>query len=909
MAITLITTIVSAEETRGVFNPRETHKRGQWTFTTYQYVPPNSNQTNDRDPGIHKVSTKTIGAGSNDDRARKAYIAIHFISGACKAYTKNQGVYPKDLDELICLTPSGASIIDSYLEHAKTYCGQVVADYEYICHFSSAGYRIIAKPASDQEISLPIYMIDTKGKLQIKDTLDPSWLVPPEEVSFTQAVIKSLEDEDDQIREVANRRFEEIKDASAVPALIDAMKNEKVESIREKAIMALGEIKDASAVPALMDVIRNDKIQSVREKAVWTLGKIGNKQAESFLIDYYYTITNSDFRQIIKTALEEMWSQEDANTSETEEETYAGELKKSQKSCFMESLNLGADKERLNNPDSNESEINSNILSDSRDSAIYNSIDKKTLTSMGMDRLPSEEFFKLWERMVKRLTDPRNEEVAGKLTFILSSSTNNAARPYENYRLGPLYVFPSVGDLQKGNLGREVGFDENWRMIYATKPHVVGPKEYQTEKYKKYAEEYEKREETFKNLKWTHMIAEGRNRKQGEDNYFEIDHTKPLSPIYEWDIIGKDKLRNNKSFFHAHRIPVPVGQVLEFALEINNPLEKPIKNLTICLSADHPSVFEFLDAEVKTIDSLNPGESRKLTWRFILNEHWYEQIKLLVFAYGKPIIASFEEFEVYGVKEEVPKNVKRFSVAKYAKQARNAILNNHPPPGYGGFYDKVARMVQYGHYRHGGVSGYESEKTMVPTRMRFVYETSSLDNGPVEVVVGPQGALFEINYIYKDSSPDIFSHWTHIVSHEKARRIVEACSYMNAEEAILKSKQLKGGSENYIYDHAFADLIKYADTRYLYLWRVTYHYNEDKLGAYYDADFIDPKSGNLVYGNIVVKPKEMDYSNMDLNLVPPKTYPVYIPPKRRMATALFVFGLVCSLGALLYIRLIRKMKK
>ena len=454
----------------------------------------------------------------------------------------------------------------------------------------------------------------------------------------------------------------------------------------------------------------------------------------------------------------------------------------------------------------------------------------------------SENCEEIWVKMVESLTNPNIEEVAGKLTFVRPKASN-ASRPYESYRLGSLYVFPSISDLQQKYLGREVGFDDNWRMIYATKPNVSGPKEYQTPQHYKYAEEYEKRIKSFKDSVGKHVIAIGRNKKHGEYNYFEIDHIKSLSPVYKWDISEKEKIEFNRIF-------LPARKDVNFILQVNNPFEQPIKDFTFCISPEYPKLFEFNDTAVKKVSLLKPGESKRLTWNFKIKEAWWQEMRLLVYAPSKPIIASYESLEIVGTLPQKAQDIKKqFDPTKYERQARKAVLDNPPPDEFVEFYNKE-------------VQGMLKEKDYYPTTfspllwpsLTFAWKTSSIGRGPVEVFFSSEGDAVEIIYHYYKTG---FSLTTgEAIDIQEEIEIVKKFSFIPKEKAVQKSKEVKGGSGNFIYDYASVNLVK-TPGKPFYLWKVTYHIKKEVSLAAYNIyfDYIHPETVELISGIVVVKKK------------------------------------------------------
>ncbi len=95
------------------------------------------------------------------------------------------------------------------------------------------------------------------------------------------ALLNYLKDGDEHVQRTATRALGVIKDVSAVPALIEYLKDKNV---RLHAAEALGWIGDRSAVPALLKDL-NDEDKQVRCSAAWALGEIKDPSAVPALIE------------------------------------------------------------------------------------------------------------------------------------------------------------------------------------------------------------------------------------------------------------------------------------------------------------------------------------------------------------------------------------------------------------------------------------------------------------------------------------------------------------------------------------------------------------------------------------------------------------------------------------------------
>jgi HEAT repeat protein len=93
------------------------------------------------------------------------------------------------------------------------------------------------------------------------------------------ALIETLEHDDEGMRRDATRALGDLGDKSAVPALIDALKNEKCWWVKVWIVRALGQLGDDRAVAPLIDALKNDPDNDVRAEAAISLGKLMDKSA------------------------------------------------------------------------------------------------------------------------------------------------------------------------------------------------------------------------------------------------------------------------------------------------------------------------------------------------------------------------------------------------------------------------------------------------------------------------------------------------------------------------------------------------------------------------------------------------------------------------------------------------------
>lgn len=106
--------------------------------------------------------------------------------------------------------------------------------------------------------------------------LEVIWLLgKSEEVRATDLLLRNLSHADPRLREVAASALAEIGDVQALQPLIAALEDESAE-VRDAAAMALGELRDSRAVLPLIAQLDNAETQQV---AAWALATIGDQRA------------------------------------------------------------------------------------------------------------------------------------------------------------------------------------------------------------------------------------------------------------------------------------------------------------------------------------------------------------------------------------------------------------------------------------------------------------------------------------------------------------------------------------------------------------------------------------------------------------------------------------------------------
>jgi hypothetical protein len=127
------------------------------------------------------------------------------------------------------------------------------------------------------------------------------------DASAVPALIQALKDSDKDVCRNAAEVLGKIG-KPAVPALIEAVKDSN-EGVRRFAVVALGEIGDASAIPALIQALKDSK-EDVRFYSVTALGKLGDASAVPALIQ---ALKDSD-KDVCRNAAEALKSMGDSTT-------------------------------------------------------------------------------------------------------------------------------------------------------------------------------------------------------------------------------------------------------------------------------------------------------------------------------------------------------------------------------------------------------------------------------------------------------------------------------------------------------------------------------------------------------------------------------------------------------------------
>lgn len=117
-----------------------------------------------------------------------------------------------------------------------------------------------------------------------------------------RALIKALKYmNSSEVRKGAAAGLGELKDETAVEALIEALKDED-KFVRKNAAEALGKIGDKKALDPLIEMLKDDD-WFVQEKAAAALGKIGDGRAVDPLLRFIRDVKHEHFRETARAAL------------------------------------------------------------------------------------------------------------------------------------------------------------------------------------------------------------------------------------------------------------------------------------------------------------------------------------------------------------------------------------------------------------------------------------------------------------------------------------------------------------------------------------------------------------------------------------------------------------------------------
>ena len=95
----------------------------------------------------------------------------------------------------------------------------------------------------------------------------------------TSVLIESLNDKNESVRYQAVIALGQLRDASAVPPLLELLKRQDDPLVRSEAAKALGLIGDPSALKILLNILKKEDDRFIKYHTVTSLGKIGDKKA------------------------------------------------------------------------------------------------------------------------------------------------------------------------------------------------------------------------------------------------------------------------------------------------------------------------------------------------------------------------------------------------------------------------------------------------------------------------------------------------------------------------------------------------------------------------------------------------------------------------------------------------------
>jgi len=137
------------------------------------------------------------------------------------------------------------------------------------------------KPAMAQTREIPVY-VQIGLNNAIKDAALKGDIIRIEKMDLN-SIIALLDHKNHRVASAAAYALGEIRDAEAVPALVSALKSDRVH-MRRIAAHALGKIGDRRAVMPLIEVLCNEtQPLAVQASVIMSLGKIGDPRAKRIL--------------------------------------------------------------------------------------------------------------------------------------------------------------------------------------------------------------------------------------------------------------------------------------------------------------------------------------------------------------------------------------------------------------------------------------------------------------------------------------------------------------------------------------------------------------------------------------------------------------------------------------------------
>lgn len=138
-----------------------------------------------------------------------------------------------------------------------------------------------AGPSLAQITEIPGYVQIQLNRV-IQDTAQKGAIVRMEEMDL-EAIMGLLEHKNHRIASAAAYALGEIRDETATPSLIAALKSDRAH-MRRIAAHALGKINDKRAVAPLIEVLHDDSQPvAVQASAIMSLGRIGDPKARRIL--------------------------------------------------------------------------------------------------------------------------------------------------------------------------------------------------------------------------------------------------------------------------------------------------------------------------------------------------------------------------------------------------------------------------------------------------------------------------------------------------------------------------------------------------------------------------------------------------------------------------------------------------
>jgi hypothetical protein len=128
------------------------------------------------------------------------------------------------------------------------------------------------------------------------------------------ALLQDLQSPDERVREFALQVLADRRNPASAPLLIRKLDGEDAQEVRQ-AIGALAEMKARTAVPALIELVKDREIGFVQE-VVFAIGEIGGAEAEAYLFTVAHGHDQPDVQAAAQQALDTLYASRKLATPE-----------------------------------------------------------------------------------------------------------------------------------------------------------------------------------------------------------------------------------------------------------------------------------------------------------------------------------------------------------------------------------------------------------------------------------------------------------------------------------------------------------------------------------------------------------------------------------------------------------------